>query len=88
MPYPTQKRHGHNWILLTAGMTVAFAAGAARRPRTATSAQTKGQIVLSSRCLDLVIRGCHFSAPMEPGEYPFLCFFQATARWNEGGGSW
>jgi azurin len=69
---------GHNWILLTAGNDpLAFAAAAA--PEAASGyipAKLKDKIVAFIPLLGPKESGeVTFVAPLEPGEYPFLCSF-------------
>ncbi len=69
---------GHNWILLTAGNDpVAFAAaGAAEADNGYIAASLKDKIVAFIALLGPGETGeVTFKAPMEPGEYPFLCSF-------------
>jgi azurin len=69
---------GHNWILLIAGNDpVAFAAAAATEAANGyIPAKLKDKIVAFIPLLGPKESGeVTFSAPMEPGEYPFLCSF-------------
>ena len=69
---------GHNWILLTAGNDpVAFAAAAAPEAENGyIPAKLKDKIVAFIPLLGPGESGdVTFLAPMEPGEYPFLCSF-------------
>ena len=69
---------GHNWILLTAGSDpVAFAAAATTAAESGyIPAKLKDKILAFIPLLGPGESGeVTFMAPMEPGEYPFLCSF-------------
>ncbi len=69
---------GHDWVLLTAGSDpAAFAAAAAAEPDNGyIPAQLKGKVLASIPLLGPGETGeVTFSAPAEPGQYPFLCTF-------------
>lgn len=71
---------GHNWVLLTKGTDpVAFSNAAA--PEAATEyipAKLKDKVLAAVKLLGPNETGeVTFTAPAEPGEYPFLCSFPA-----------
>jgi azurin len=70
---------GHNWILLVAGTDpVAFAAAAASESANDYIPEKKDKILAYVRLLGPKETGeVTFTAPSEPGEYPFLCSFPA-----------
>lgn len=71
---------GHNWILLTAGTDpVAFASAAAPEGKNGyIPEKQKDKILAYIGLLGPKETGeVTFTAPVEPGEYPFLCSFPA-----------
>jgi azurin len=70
---------GHNWVLLAAGTDpVAFAAAVATEGENGYIPEKKDKILAYVGLLGPKETGeVTFTAPSEPGEYPFLCSFPA-----------